>query len=120
MSDTQKIIIAIVGVFAVGFLMVGANKEQSSEQKEAAAMIRAVSGMQNMAHQKCPALIKKFTGTAVTTLVKSSESDRATYVTLTWNGDKGDNFKKAVCTLTTTLGGVSKLVIDGKVVVDKE
>ncbi len=120
MSNTQKLMLAIVGVFAAGFMLVGANKQETPEQKEAAAMVRAVAGMQDMAHDKCPKLIKKHTGTQITSLVSNSKSDKATYLTLEWNGEKGDNFSKASCTVTVTLGGVSKLVIDDKVVVDKE
>ncbi len=120
MSETQKIIIAVVGVFVVGFLMVGANKEQTVEQREAAAMVRAVSSMQTMAHDKCPKLIKKHTGTQITGFVSNTETDKATYLTLEWEGEKDYNFKKASCTLSVTLGGISKLVIDGKVIIDKD
>lgn len=120
MGDTQKLMIAIAGVFAVGFYMVGTNDNQTEEQKEGAAMIRAVAAMQNMASQKCPKLIKKHTGSGVTTLVSRTDSDRATYLTLEWKGEKDDNFKLATCTLQVSLGGISKLVIDGKAVIDKE
>ena len=120
MSETQKIIIAVVGVFVVGFLMVGANKEQTVEQREAAAMVRAVASMQTMAHDKCPKLIKKHTGTQITSFVSGSNTDKQTYLTLEWIGEKGDNFKTVSCTLSVTLGGISKFVIDGKVLVDKE
>lgn len=112
--------IAIAGFFAVGFIMVGMNKTQTQGQQEAAAMIRALAAMQNMASKKCPALIKKHTGSQVDTLVSRTDSDRATYLTLEWLGETNDNFKKATCTLTVTRGGVSKLVIDGKTVIDKD
>jgi hypothetical protein len=120
MGETQKIMIAIAGLFAVGFFMVGTNDNQSEEQKEAAAMIRAVAGIQGMAGQKCPKLIKKHTGTSPTSLVSRTDSDRATYLTLEWKGEEGDTFKLATCTLQVSLGGISKLVIDGKTVIDKE
>ncbi len=120
MGNAQKLMLAVFGVFAVGFLMVGGNKQQSSEQKEAAAMVRAVSGMQTMAHQKCPMLIKQHTGSAITSLVTNQETDKSTYLTLEWTGEPDDNFKKATCTLTTIRGGVSKLVIDGKIIIDKD
>jgi hypothetical protein len=120
MSNAQKLIAAVIGVFVMGFLLVGGNKEQTDEQKEAAAMVRAVAGMQGMAHQKCPRLIKEHTGTSITTLVSNQETDKATYLTLEWTGEKGDNFKKATCTLSSSRGGVSKLVIDGKVIIDKD
>ena len=120
MGNSQKMIIAVVGVFVVGFLMVGGSKEQTTAQKEAAAMVRAIAGMQTMAHKKCPKLIKEHTGSQITTLVTNQETDKATYLTLEWTGEEGDNFKKAVCTLTAIRGGVSKLVIDGKVIIDKD
>ena len=120
MGNAQKMMIAVVGVFVVGFLMVGGSKEQSDEQKEAAAMVRAIAGMQSMAHKKCPKLIKEHTGTSLTTLVSNQETDKATYLTLTWVGEKGDNYKKAVCTITAIRGGVSKLVIDDKIIIDKD
>ncbi|MFW5443560.1 MAG: hypothetical protein ACKE51_04535 [Methylococcaceae bacterium] len=120
MSNAQKMIAAVIGVFVVGFLLVGGNKEQTVEQKEAAAMVRAVAGMQGMAHKKCPRLIKQHTGSQITSLVTNQKTDKATYLTLEWTGEEGDNFKKAVCTLSSTRGGVSKLVIDGKVIIDKD
>ena len=120
MSNTQKMIIAVIAVFGIGFLMVGENKEQTVEQKEAAAMVRALSGMQTMAHKKCPRLIKQHTGTQIMALVDNQITDKSTYLTLEWKGSKDDNFKEASCTLTTARGGVSKLVIDGKVLIDKD
>ncbi len=119
MSETQKLMIAVLGVFVVGFIMVGANKTQTDEEQESSAMVRAVVAMQTMAGQKCPALIEKHTGSAIDSLVSRTESDKATYTTLEWVGDKDDNFKLATCTLHVSLGGISKLVIDGKTIIDK-
>lgn len=120
MNEIQKIMIAILGVFIVGFVMVGENKTQTIQEREAAAMVRAITAMQGMAHKKCPALIKKHTGSQVSSLVSNTDTDRATYYLLEWNGEKNDNFKKASCTLSSSLGGISKLVIDGKVLIDKK
>ena len=119
MNETQKLIAAVVGAIVVGFVLVGSNKEQSTEQKEAAAMIRAVAAMQDMANQKCPAAVKKETGSQVYFPTRT-DTDKATYVTLEWDGEKGDNFKTASCTLSLSLGGISHLVIDDKVVIDKK
>jgi len=119
MSETQKLVIAVVGVFVVGFLLVGASKEQSNEQKEAASQIRTLVAMQEMANQKCPKLIQNKTGTQVF-FPSKTDTDKETYVTLEWTGEQGDNFKTATCTLHQQLGGVSKLVIDGKVLIDKK
>jgi len=122
MSNTQKLMAAVAAVIIIGFLMVGSNKDQSNESKEAAAMIRAVAAMQTMATSKCPAAIKKATGDTVY-FATSTDTDKQTYVTMTWDASKTDDkysFKKAECTLHLTLGGISKLVIDGKTIINKE
>lgn len=122
MNSTQKLMAAVVGFFAIAFLMVGGNKEQTSEQKEAAGMIRAVAAMQTMANKKCPLAVKKFTGTQVY-YATSTDTDHQTYVSLTWDASKTDDqysFEKADCTLHLTVGGISKLVIDGKTYIEKE
>ena len=118
-SETQKLMMAVVGVFVAGFVMVGANKEQSNEEKEAASQIRSLVAMQEMANQKCPKLIENKTGTQVF-FPSRTDTDKATYVTMEWTGEPGANFKKATCTLALSLGGVSKLVIDDKVLIDKK
>jgi hypothetical protein len=120
MSNAQKMMIAVACVFGIGFLMVGSNKEQSNEDRKSAAMVRDVANMQRIAHKKCPDLIKEHTGTRIASLVSRSESDKATYLTLEWLGEKGENFKKATCTLSVIHGGISKLVIDDKVIIDKD
>lgn len=122
MSSTQKLMAAVVGFFVVAFLMVGGNKEESIEQKEAAGMIRAVAHMQTMANKKCPIAVKKFTGTQVY-YATSTDTDKQTYVSLTWDASKTEDkysFEKAECTLHLTLGGISKLVVDGKTLIEKE
>lgn len=119
LSEVQKLMIAVVGVFAAGFIMVGANKEQSKEQKESAAQIRALVAMQEMATQKCPKLIEGKTGTQVFFPTRT-DTDKNTYVLMEWENVEGANFKKATCTLTLALGGVSKLIIDDKVLIDKK
>ncbi|MCK5889800.1 MAG: hypothetical protein KAG19_07650 [Methylococcales bacterium] len=120
LSNSQKLMIAVAGVFAAGFFMVGSNKESTNEEKKIAAMIRDVANMQRIAHKKCPMLIKQYTGTQIMSLVSNSETDKSTYLTLEWKGDKDDNFKTASCTLSVIKGGISKLVIDGKNIIDKE
>lgn len=118
MGEAQKLMIAVVGVFVIGFLLVGVSKEQSNESKEAASQIRSLVAMQEMASQKCPKLIQNKTGTQVY-FPSKTDTDKSTYVTMEWIGEKDSNFKTASCTLTLALGGVSKLVIDGKVLIDK-
>ncbi|HIG65338.1 MAG TPA: hypothetical protein EYQ43_07255 [Methyloprofundus sp.] len=122
MNGTQKLMAAVVAVFALGFLMVGSNKQQSPQQQEDAAMVRAVAQMQRMANLKCPKAIKKFTGDQ-TYFPTSTPSDHQTYVSMVWDASKTDeeySFKLAECTVHETVGGISKLVIDGETKIEKE
>jgi hypothetical protein len=119
MGETQKLMIAVVGVFVAGFILVGVSKDQSNEEKEAAAQIRTLVAMQEMANQKCPKLIENKTGTQVY-FPSKTDTDKTSYVTMEWIGEKDSNFKTASCTLHLALGGVSKLVIDDKVLIDKK
>jgi len=120
MSETTKIMIAVIGVFVIGFIMVGTNKEQSTEQMEAASMIRSYVAMQEMAGKKCPAAIQEKTGEQVF-FPSETLSDKETYVTLKWVGENAKNggFKTASCTLKGSLGGISELIIDDKVIIKK-
>lgn len=120
MGEGQKLIATVIGVFIVGFVMVAMNKgEEPAEVIAERTKLLTFSSMQGMASQKCPNAIKNNTGTEVY-FASSNESDKETYVTLTYKGtEKGDKFKTAVCTLALELGGISKLVIDDKVVIDK-
>lgn len=119
MSKTQQMIAAVLGCFVAGFILVGSSKEKSNEDREAEAMVRAVAAMQGMASKKCPAAIKKETGTQVY-FATDNKTDKQTYVTMIWKGQDKDNFKVAECTLHVSLGGISKLVIDDKVIIDKD
>ncbi|MEQ1529837.1 MAG: hypothetical protein ABL925_11010 [Methylococcales bacterium] len=118
MSETAKIVAAIVAVFVMGFVLVGANKEVSKEESEASANIRNYVAIQTMANQKCPEAIKKETGEQVF-FPSGTESDKESYITLKWVGDKDNKFKTASCTLKASLGGISELVIDDKVIIKK-
>ena len=120
MSEVQKIAAAIIAVFVVGFVTVGLNKQQSKEDSEAASMVRNYVAMQEMANQKCPAAIKKATGEQVF-FPSSTDSDKESYVTMKWVGENADKggFKNASCTLRSSLGGISELVIDDKVIIKK-
>jgi len=120
MSETMKIILAVVAVFAAGFIMVGTNKQQTTEQLEAASTIRNYVAIQTMANDKCPVAIKKATGEQVF-FPSETQSDKESYVTLKWVGEnsKTGGFKSASCTLRASLGGISELVIDDKVVIKK-
>jgi len=120
MSQNMKIVIAVAGVFAMGFLMVGLNKEQSKEDMEATAMIRNYAAIQGMASQKCPVAIENETGEKVF-FPSKTETDKDTYVTLMWEGENAANggFKNASCTLKASLGGISELIIDGKTIIKK-
>jgi hypothetical protein len=122
MSEAQKIMMAVAAVFVIGFVMVGLSKEdQPVEQIEAAAKIRNNVAMQTMAGEKCPPKIKEATGEQVF-FPSSVEGDKETYVTLKWVGENADKggFKNASCTLHASLGGISELVIDDKVIIKKK
>ncbi|MDD5271312.1 MAG: hypothetical protein PHU14_01210 [Methylovulum sp.] len=120
MSETLKIILAVVAVFAAGFIMVGTNKQQSKEEMEAASMIRNYVAIQTMANDKCPAAIKKATGEQVF-FPSETQSDKDSYITLKWVGENSKNggFKTASCTLKASLGGISELIIDDKAIIKK-
>lgn len=119
MGDAQKLMIAVVGMFAVGFIMVGANKEKTTAEMEAESMIRNTAAIREMAGQKCPKAIQDKTGDQVF-FPSGTDTDNSTYITLKWTGEKTDHFKEASCTLHVTIGGISKLVIDDKVLIDKK
>ncbi len=120
MSQTMKIVIAIAGVFAAGFLMVGESKQKSVADMEAESMIRNYANIQGMANQKCPAAVESATGEQVFFPTKI-DTDKDTYITLMWDGENTGTggFKKASCTLKASLGGISELIVDGKTIIKK-
>ncbi len=118
MSDTTKLLWAVIGVFAVGFIVVAVSKQESPEQVEGQSMVRNYVAIQTMASQKCPQAILKETGEEVYYPAETI-SDKETYVTMKWVGESG-KFKKASCTVHGTLGGISELIIDDKVVIKKK
>jgi hypothetical protein len=122
MSETQKIMYAVFGVIVMGFVMVGASKEDKTpQQMEDASMIRNYVAMQEMATHKCPKAIMEHTGEQVY-FPSGTDSDKETYITLKWIGEdsaKG-GFKNASCTLHSSLGGISELIIDGKEIIKKK
>ncbi len=121
MSQTMKIVIAVVSVFAMGFLLVGQSKQDKTPaEMEAASMIRNYANIQGMANQKCPVAVEEATGEKVF-FPSKTESDKDTYITLFWEGENVANggFKNASCTLKATLGGISELVVDGKTIIKK-
>ena len=119
MNETMKIVAAVAGFFIVGFIMVGMSKNETVEQKEAASMIRNYVAMQTMASDKCTVAIKNATGEQVY-FPSDTQSDKDTYITMTWVGESKTGFKKATCTLKASLGGISDLVIDDKVITKKD
>lgn len=113
--------IAVIGAIAVGFIMVGLNKQQSTEQKESAAMVRNVFNLQTMATEQCPLAIKEHTGEQVY-FPSSTESDKENYITLKWVGEnsKKGGFKTASCTIRSVMGGISELIIDDKPIIQRQ
>jgi hypothetical protein len=118
MSDATKLMWAVIGVFVIGFIVVGVSKQESPQQVEAQSMLRNYVAIQQMANQKCPAAILKETGEEVFFPAEDPQTDKETYITLKWKGEK--KFKEASCTLHGSLGGISELVIDGKTVIKKK
>jgi hypothetical protein len=120
MSETMKIVLAVLGVFAAGFILVATSKNETNEQREAASSIRNLVAIQTMANDKCPQIIKEKTGEQVY-FPSQTKSDKETYVTLMWEGEniKTGGFKKASCTVLGSLGGISELIIDDKIIIKK-
>ncbi len=121
LSGSQKLMIAVGLVFAIGFFMVGSNKEQTDDERKTAAMVRDRANMNRIAGLKCPQLVEKHTGSQITSLVSNTKTDNSSYLTYEYKGDKGDNFKTASCTLSGSDTGfhITNLVIDDKVIIDK-
>ncbi len=117
MSEGAKLIAAVIGVFVVGFIVVAVSKQESPEQVEAQSMLRNYVAIQQMANQKCPAAILKETGEEAFFPSEDPKTDKETYITLKWKGEK--NFKEATCTLHGSLGGISELIIDGRTIIKK-
>lgn len=121
MSESAKLMIAVIGALLVGFLLVGLSKQQSNENKESSAMVRNYFNLQTMATEACPAAVKEHTGEQVY-FPSSTESDKENYITLKWEGEnsKKGGFKKASCTIRSVLGGISELIIDDKVIIQRK
>lgn len=120
MSEATKLILAVFGVIITGFVLVGLSKQQTKEQMEAASQIRTYVAMQEMANKKCPQAIKQETGEQVF-FPSETHSDKETYVTMKWVGENEKSaFKIATCTLNAALGGISELIIDDKVIIEKK
>ena len=120
MSETQKIMYAVLGAIVIGFITVGLSKEkQSPQQMEAASKIRNYVAMQEMANDKCTKAMLEHTGEQVF-FPSETLSDKETYITIKWVGEEKSKFKNASCTLHGSLGGISELVIDGKEIIKKK
>lgn len=120
-SETQKLMYAVIGVIVAGFVMVGMSKEDKTpQQMEDASMIRNYVAMQEMANVKCPKAILEHTGEQVF-FPSGTDTDKETYITMKWIGeDPKKGFQNASCTLHSALGGISELVIDGKEIIKKK
>jgi uncharacterized protein HemX len=121
MSESGKLAIAVMGVIAVGFIMVGLNKQQSTEQIESAAMVRNYFNLQTMATEACPKAVLEATHEQVY-FPSETQSDKENYITLKWIGENSKNggFKTASCTIRSVMGGISELIIDDKVIIQRK
>ncbi len=120
MSESAKLMIAVIGAIVVGFVMVGLSKQQSNEEKENAAMVRSYFNLVTMATDVCPKAIQKEVGIQVYNHT-SIDTDKETYMTLKWLSEdaKKDGFKTASCKIETAKGGITELIIDDKTIVKR-
>ena len=120
MSESGKLVIAVIGVFVIGFVLVGLSKQQTTEEKENAAMVRSYFNLITMATDICPKAIQKEVGIQVYNHT-SIDTDKETYMVLKWVSDdpKKDGFKTASCKIETAKGGISELTIDEKAVINR-
>jgi hypothetical protein len=74
-----------------------------------------------MATEQCPQAIKEHTGEQVY-FPSSTESDKENYITLKWVGENSQKggFKNASCTIRSVVGGISELIIDDKVIIQRK
>jgi uncharacterized protein HemX len=121
MSESGKLMIAVVGAIVIGFVLVGLSKQQTNEQKESASMVRNYFNLQTMATEACPKAIKKETGEQVY-FPSETNSDKDSYITMKWVGENSQKggFKKVSCTVRSVMGGISELIIDDKAIIKRE
>jgi|GEM_PF-353032 len=119
LSLIQKLMLSGAAFIFIGYFMVWSSKNKSTEQMGAATMISTYAALQSMANRKCPLAIKQKTGEQVF-FPSDIKSDRNSYITMTWEGGDIKTFKKAECTLTLLQWGITKLVIDDHVVIEKD
>lgn len=120
MSESAKAMLAIIGVMVVGFVLVGLSKQQTTEEKESAAMVRNYYNLITMASDVCPKAIKKESGLQVFNHT-SIDTDKDTYMTLIWTGEDfaKDGYKKISCRIESAKGGITELIIDDKTVIKR-
>ncbi len=117
MSNATKGILAVVGFFLIGFLIVGTS-EKSDEEKKNESFVSGFGTLSKMTTMRCKAEIKKHTGANVY-FPTETKSDKSSYMTLIWKDNK-EGFKDAECTFTRSNGAVTNLVIDGKTYISKQ
>jgi flagellar basal body-associated protein FliL len=110
MSEVTKILIAFVLVMIVGGIII-ATSGVSKEKQASNAVLTHYSNMSRMAGIQCPIAVLKHTGEKAYVRFGNAESDKETYITLTYKGEK--KFSTATCTIDR-LGKVTKVVVDGK------
>ena len=116
MSNVTKGILAVVGFFLIGFLIVGTS-EKSEEEKKNESLVTGYGTLSRITTMRCKAEIKKHTGANVY-FPSETKSDKSSYLTLIWKDNK-EGFKNAECTFTRSKGAITNLVIDGKTYISK-
>ncbi len=114
----NKWVLMMVGFVFVILMGVVTIMVSEKSNDEIAADISLYSGIKltEYGEKICQQAIKKEMGSSVYSPT-SSEGDRMTTVTLTWEGKK-KNYKSIICTYNIDLG-VKSLIIDGRVVIEK-
>ena len=110
MSEVTKILIAFVLVMITGGVII-ATSGVSKDQQASNAVLTHYSNMSRMAGIQCPIAILKHTGEKAYVRFGNADSDKETYITLTYKGE--EKFTTASCTIDR-LGKVTKVVVDGK------
>ncbi|WP_419602528.1 hypothetical protein [Thiolapillus sp.] len=116
MSTATKGILAVVGFFLIGFLIVGTS-EKSEEEKKNESFVTGFATLSKTTTMRCKSEIKKHTGANVY-FPTETKTDKNDYMTLIWKNNR-EGFKDAECTFTRSKGTVTRLVIDGKTYISK-
>lgn len=115
-SQAFKLLLAFVGIMAVGFIIVGTTKE-TQQEKVQGAFLQTANLLGSLALDKCSAAVKDQVGESPYTPSETS-SDHMSYVSLIWKGKVG-TASQAECRYIMDQG-IVLLRIDDRTVIQKE